>query len=104
MKERPHSSFYMVVVGELKSGRSNKRLEFTDEEKGQLGGYLCKLKEISQRVFTVGFLTDGRIIQYFRFQDKLEETPVEFLKLNESYFLGLLNLSYEELGFEYENY
>jgi hypothetical protein len=70
-------------VGELKGGRGSSD-EFTNEEKGQMDSFLVDLLQLQQqRSAATGFLTDGRIIQFFRVINsdhyQLEETPVYFL-------------------------
>eukprot|EP01124_Arcella_intermedia_P036747 TRINITY_DN9696_c0_g2_i4.p1 TRINITY_DN9696_c0_g2~~TRINITY_DN9696_c0_g2_i4.p1 ORF type:complete len:560 (+),score=110.36 TRINITY_DN9696_c0_g2_i4:55-1680(+) len=103
LSQKPHNPFYLAIVGELKSGRKKSNQTFSDDEKGQLGSYLAKLKEITQRPFTIGFLSDGYIIQYFRFEDKLQETQIESLINNENSFLGFLCQSTDDMGFEFSS-
>ena len=56
----------MTIVGELKSGRKEKE-EFSNEEKGQMDSFLSELLHYQpHRSFATGFLSDGRIIKFFR--------------------------------------
>jgi hypothetical protein len=103
VKEKPLSPFYIALVGEVKAGRTGLD-EFTNEEKGQLDSFLYELLRLQpQRQQATGFLTDGRIIQFFRLTHKegylLEETPVYYLHDDGgAYLLGLLRSSPLSLG------
>lgn len=100
MAGKPRNEFYSVVVGDIKGGRSKD--SFTPQEKGKIGGFLNRVIVETKRAFACGFLTDGRIIQFFRFRNgELEETNVYLLKDDgESLLLGFLNCDIANNGVE----
>ena len=118
-RHKPHNSFYIVIIGVLK--KCNEKVdEFSNEDKGQLVliSFLEDLSKFQQHrneftgnyhvnnditIFFKGFLSNGKLIQFFKLFTKDEirlfETPVFYLN-NEGgeYLMGLLNTPLEQLG------
>jgi len=100
------SIYYLAVVGELKGARDSH--SFTAEEKGQLASFLGKLLQMTHRPFCFGFLSDGKIIQFFRgamdsTEFSIRETSVEVLNINGGYYLlELLSQKPTDLGYSDE--
>lgn len=84
----PHQEFNIALIGENKPRRSSLGETFTDQEKGQLVGYLKKLLGLlPHRAYAIGFLTDGVLIQFFKLNAgpmNLVETPVDTLESKSS--------------------
>jgi hypothetical protein len=108
------TEYYVILPGELKERRAKGSENFTKEEKAQLQSYCEDLLELYQifrpcvtgnfcHLRTKGFLSDGKLIQFFRYhrkingKDKFEETRVFNLDgLGGAYLMGLLNDSSEK--------
>lgn len=102
---KPHSSFYIVIIGELKERRGTKE-EFEASEMGQLESFMQDLLENFQphRNEITAFLSDGKLIQFFQLQHiqhnwTFSQTPVYHLENRGGKLLmGLLKTRPSSLG------
>jgi hypothetical protein len=102
----PMSVFNIVAIGENK--RRRKKQEFDDEEKGHLVEHMkTLLQEQPFRLSVTGYLSDGKLIQFFRLEQKergspctLTESAVMFLSSDGAKaFFGLLHCNPKDLGY-----
>ena len=81
LPQAPQQVFNIYLIGENKPRRGSNEGTFTNQEKGQLVGYLKKLLSmLPHRPFAIGFLTDGVLIQFFKLHAGTNTIPMKLIE------------------------
>ena len=94
----------VIAIGEIKSRRGDDNEAFSNEEKGAVDAFLSELLLLQpHRTEASAFLTDGKIIQFFRlFKTAQLHYTAEFnlSDMGFEYLMGLLQMSPAQLGLQ----
>jgi len=79
--KEPYQVFNIHLIGENKPRRELLEGTFTNQEKGQLIGYLKELLALMpHRPLAIGFLTDGFLIQFFKLHAGTTSAPMKLIE------------------------